>query len=119
MPTARKLTDEEVGQLTRGRGPVDLTAYTQALQELEVGAWGAIDLAPSDRVIAVKRRATAAARAQGKRLVWKRQREAVLPFEVRALEPRAEPPPAPAPARRRGAGRSGTEKPGTRRRRRA
>ena len=30
MPTARKLTDEEVEQLTRGRGPVDLTLYAAA-----------------------------------------------------------------------------------------
>ncbi len=30
MPTVRKLTDEEVEQLTRGRGPVDLTLYATA-----------------------------------------------------------------------------------------
>ena len=37
MPTARKLTDKEVVQLTRGKGPVDLTTYAEGLQELAVG----------------------------------------------------------------------------------
>ena len=101
MATARKLTDEEVVRFTRGKGPVDLTAYTQALQEIEVGGWGAIELEPDDRVSAVKRRATMAAREQGKRLVWKRLRDNLLPFEVRAVEqPSPTPEPAPAPARR-------------------
>jgi hypothetical protein len=101
MATARKLTDEEVVRFTRGTGPVDLTAYTQALQEIDVGGWGAIELEPDDRVSAVKRRATMAAREQGKRLVWKRLRDNLLPFEVRAVEqPSPTPEPAPAPARR-------------------
>lgn len=101
MATARKLTDEEVTQLTRGKGPVDLTAYAESLQEIEVGDWGAIELEPGARVITVKRRATVAARQQGKRLVWKRLRDSLLPFEVRAVEqPSPTPEPAPAPARR-------------------
>ncbi len=101
MATARKLTDEEMVRFTCGKGPVDLTAYTQALQEIEVGGWGAIELEPDDRVSAVKRRATMAAREQGKRLVWKRLRDNLLPFEVRAVEqPSPTPEPAPAPARR-------------------
>ncbi len=119
MPTARKLTDEEVAQLTRGKGPLDLTAYTQTLQEIEVGDWGAIELEPSERVIAIKRRATVAARQQGKRLVWKRLRENLLPFEVRAVEAPPAPAPPPAPAKGRGQGRARAEGTGTRRRRQA
>ena len=106
MPTARKLTDEEVAQFTRGKGPVDLTPYAESLQELAVGDWGAIELAPGDRVITVKRRATTAARQQGKRLVWKRLRDHLLPFEVRAVEAPPAPAPPPAPAKGRGQGRT-------------
>ncbi len=95
MPTARKLTDEEVARFTRGKGPVDLTPYAESLQEIEVGDWGAIELEPGDRVITVKRRATVVARQQGKRLVWKRLRDSLLPFEVQAVE---EPSPTPEPA---------------------
>ena len=119
MPTARKLTDEEVEQLRRRRGPVDLTLYADALQELEVGAWGAIELEPSDRVIAIKRRATVAARQQGKRLVWKRLRDNLLPFEVRAVEVPPAPEPPPAPTKDRGQGRARSTGTGTGRRRQA
>ena len=119
MPTARKLTDEEVEQLTRGKGPVDLTPYTERLQALAVGDWGAIELEPSDRVIAIKRRATVAARQQGKRLVWKRQRDNLLPFEVRAVEAPPAPAPPPAPAKGRGQGRARGTGTGTGRRRQA
>ncbi len=119
MATARKLTDEEVVRFTRGTGPVDLTAYTQALQEIEVGGWGAIELEPDDRVSAVKRRATMAAREQGKRLVWKRLRDSLLPFEVRAVEVPPAPAPPPAPTKDRGQGRARGTGTGTGRRRQA
>ncbi len=119
MPTARKLTDEEVEQLTRGKGPVDLTPYAERLQELAVGDWGIIELEPSDRVIAIKRRATVAARQQGKRLVWKRLRDNLLPFEVRAVAAPPAPAPPPAPAKGRGQGRARGTGTGTGRRQQA
>jgi hypothetical protein len=82
MARVRKLTQEEVAQLRRRGTRVDLTPYLEALSELAVGDWGAIELEPGEKVSTVKRRATAAATQQGKRLVYRRLREGRLPFEV-------------------------------------
>ena len=90
MASVRKLTQEEVAQLTRRGVRVDLTSYLEALSELEVGDWGAIELEPGEKVATVKRRATSAAKQQGKRLIYRRLREGRLPFEVRAAEAGAE-----------------------------
>ena len=60
------------------------SSVDDALAELAVGDWGAIDLAPGDEVAAVKRQAAAAARRQGKRLVWHAPQDDVLHFEVQA-----------------------------------
>ncbi len=110
MATVRKLADEEVTRFARRGTRVDLSDYEAALQELAVGDWGAVELEPGDRVPTVKRRATSAARGQGKRLAWRRERDGLLPFEVRAAEIAA------APARGRGQGRSRTGGGGGRRR---
>jgi hypothetical protein len=118
MPTTRKLTDEEVVRLNRGRGgPVDLTPYTDALQELAVGDWGVVELERYDTVRTVKRRTTSAAKQQGKQLVWKRQRDGLLPFEVRAVEkqPSTQSTAAPMKRGRPGQPRSGRATPSQRR----
>ena len=107
MAQARKLTPDEVAQMDRPRGRVDLSAYEAALQELAVGDWGAIELEAGDRVPTVKRRATVAARGQGKRLIWKRQRNELLPFEVRADESAAAPTKRGGQGRPRGGGGGG------------
>ncbi len=63
----------------RGQSSVD-----DALAQLAVGDWGFIVLAPGDKAAAVKRRAEATARQQGKQLVWRAARNGGLPFEVQA-----------------------------------
>jgi hypothetical protein len=90
MASVRKLTQEEVAQLRRRGTRVDLTAYLAALSALSVGDWGAIELEPGEKVATVKRRATAAAKQQGKRLLYRRLHEGMLPFEVCPAEGDAE-----------------------------
>ena len=54
------------------------------LAELAVGDYGAIGLLPNEQAAEVKRQAAAAARRQGKRLVWHAARDGTLHFEIRA-----------------------------------
>ena len=87
MAQVRTLTDEEVTRLMRRRGaPVDLTPYIESMRDFEVGDWGVVELERYESAPAIKRRMTLAAKQQDKRLVWKRRRDNVLPFEVRTVE---------------------------------
>lgn len=103
MPIVRKLSSQEIDHLRRRGHRLDLTAYSEAISGLEVGDWGAIELQDGDLpVLTIKRRYSLAATAQGKRLVYKRKRGAMLPFEVSALvssEPKPSPPTARPPQR--------------------
>lgn len=85
MPVMRKLSMEQVRSLLLPRRRVDLAPYESQLAQLEIGDWGEIQLEAADRTMVVKRRYTVAAKNLGKRLIYKRPRGGVIPFEVRAL----------------------------------
>lgn len=85
MATVRKLAADEIAILRRRGARVDLTAYQQALAELEIGEWGLIELEADEKLPTIKRRYALAAKSQGKGLAFRRLRRGTLPFEVRAL----------------------------------
>ncbi len=84
MPNIRRLSPEEIQRLRSRGSRVDLSTYEQGLRDLDEGEWGLIQLDPGEKVTTVKRRYTAAAKNQGKQLVYKRLRNNTIPFEVRA-----------------------------------
>lgn len=76
MPTFATLSPEQIAQFKTRQNHTDLTAYLEALSGLEVGAYLSITLGEGDNQRTVKRRATIAATSLGKKLRWKRERDA-------------------------------------------
>lgn len=103
MPVVRKLMPEEIQILRRRGARVDLTLYSQALADLEIGDWGIIELEPNEKVPTIKRRYQMAARQQKKSLAYKRLRKGTIPFTVQPMsdeEPVRRPRPASSNGRR-------------------
>lgn len=86
MPTFRRLSSEEVAELrTRRRGSVDLSEYSDFMQDLAVGEGGELVLSDAEQKRTVKRRLTRAARQMNKDVHYRRSEGNLIRFEVRVL----------------------------------
>ncbi len=73
MPTFKKLTADEIAQITARRPRIEaLAEYLSYLDRLKPGDWGSIELSDGESQRAIKRRTSTAARNQGKQIKWRR-----------------------------------------------
>ena len=83
MPTFRRLTPEELSRFRpRSTAPVDLTDYTDFLQDLQRGEVGELAIAETENQRTVKRRLSTAANRMGKPIKYRRAEGNLVRFEV-------------------------------------
>lgn len=77
------LPKSEVEQLRKQLSTQDLSQYTEYLETLRPGEWGAVSLEKGESQRAVKRRLTTASKQKGMNIRYRKGREGTIIFEVR------------------------------------